>query len=105
MRINPILPRELTDLAFVLMEILKQELKSAAKADTPTLTQFKILYMIKGGVLHVGKLAEALGITQPATSKMVDVMVKDGLLKRAPHPNDRRQIELHLTAKASASLD
>jgi DNA-binding MarR family transcriptional regulator len=99
------LSRELADMALILMGIIKQEFKSGAEANAPTLTQFKMLYMIKGGIRHVGKLCEAFGISQPATSKMVDVMVKEGLLKRVPHPGDRRQIELRLTAKASASID
>jgi DNA-binding MarR family transcriptional regulator len=52
------------------------------------------------GTCHVGKLAESFGISQPATSIMVNTLVKQGLLKRVPHPTDRRQIELQLTSKA-----
>jgi len=101
---TPILSHELADMALILMEIIKQEFKSSAGVNAPTLTQFKMLYTIKDGIRHVGKLAEVFGISQPATSKMVNVMVKDGLLKRIPHPNDRRQIELHLTPKAQTSI-
>jgi DNA-binding MarR family transcriptional regulator len=105
MKIKSTLSHELANLALILMEILKQECKSASGTTAPTLTQFKMLYIIKGGVRHVGKLAEALNISQPAASKMVEIMVLDGLLKRIPHPHDRRQIELHLTAKASANIN
>jgi DNA-binding MarR family transcriptional regulator len=99
------LSRELADLSLVLMEIIKQEFKAKAGAGCPTITQFKMLHVIKGGVSQVGKLSEAFGISQPATSIMVDTMVKDGLLKKSVHRRDKRQIELHLTAKARSRFN
>jgi DNA-binding MarR family transcriptional regulator len=99
------LSRDLADLALALMRIVKREFKAEAGAHAPTLTQFRMLHKIKGGVRQVGTLAEAFGISQPATSIMVNTMVKAGLLKRVPHAGDRRQIELHLTAKATAELE
>jgi DNA-binding MarR family transcriptional regulator len=99
------LSRELVDLATAVLRIIKREIKAEAGANTPTLAQFRILHKVKKGVCHVGKLSEAFGISQPATSIMVSTMVKEGLLKRSFHPKDRRQIELHLTAKATAHLE
>ncbi|MGB7435753.1 MAG: MarR family transcriptional regulator [Candidatus Acidiferrum sp.] len=99
------LSRELLDLSSALKKIVRQELRAQAGAQAPTLTQFRILHAIKRGVCHVGKLSEEFGISQPATSIMVNAMVKRGLLKRVPHPKDRRQIELHLTPKAIVSMD
>jgi DNA-binding MarR family transcriptional regulator len=99
------LSHELADLALILMEIIKQEFGAAAGENAPTLTQVKMLHVIKGGVCHVGKLSEAFGISQPAASLMVDTMVKDGLLKRAPLPEDRRHIALRLTAQATVTID
>lgn len=101
---NLSLSGELADMALILLEIIKQEFKSGVGPSTLTLTQFKMLYVIKDGVRHVGQLAEMFGISQPATSKMVDSLVGEGLLRRVPHPTDRRQIELHLTAKAKTRL-
>jgi DNA-binding MarR family transcriptional regulator len=97
--------RDLVDLALVLTRILKYEFKNEADEHSPTHTQFMVLHKIRRGIRHVGKLAEEFGISQPATSLMVNSMVKTGLLKRVPHPTDRRQIELHLTAKANHSLE
>src|ERR1700719_4263065 len=95
------LSRELEDLALVLMRIIKREFKADAGAGVPTLTQFRMLHAVRRGVRRVGKLAEEFGISQPAASIMVDAMVKEGLLKRAPHRADRRQVELRPTAKAA----
>ncbi len=105
MELKATLSRDLVDLATVLTRIVKQEFKAEAGANAPTLTQFRMLHKIKSGVCHVGKLSEAFGISQPATSIMVNTMVKEGLLKRVPHPKDRRQIELHLTSKATTYLE
>jgi DNA-binding MarR family transcriptional regulator len=92
------------DLVSAIRRIVKQEFSNEAGPIGPTLTQYRMLARIRDGVRHVGTLAEAFGISQPATSAMVNKMVKDGFLKRVPHPTDRRQIELHLTAKANSQL-
>jgi len=99
------LPRELAGLALNIMEIFKQEIRGKAGEAAPTLAQFRMLYVIKGGVRQVGKLSEVLGVSQPAASLMVNGLVKDGLLTRTPHPRDRRQIGLKLTAKAEAGFE
>jgi DNA-binding MarR family transcriptional regulator len=99
------LSRALLDLVSAVKRILRQEFNVEADTKAPTFTQFRILHKIKNGVCHVGKLSEAFGISQPATSIMVNTMVKEGLLKRVPHPTDRRQIELRLTPKATAKLN
>jgi len=93
------------NLSFALMEIIKQEFKVAPGDAAPTLTQCKMLMVIRGGVCHVGKLSEAFGISQPAASLMVDAMVKDGLIVKVPLPEDRRQIRLRLTPRATSSID
>jgi DNA-binding MarR family transcriptional regulator len=106
MELEAILSRDLLDLVSVLKTIVRREfVKGEAGAKTPTLTQLRMLHKIKKGVCHVGKLSETFGISQPATSIMVNTMVKNGLLKRVAHPTDRRQIELRLTPKALASLE
>jgi DNA-binding MarR family transcriptional regulator len=105
MQKNVSLSRELVELSVSIMRIVKQEFKTQAGANAITLTQFRMLHKIKGGACHVGKLAEILEISQPATSIMVSTMVKKRLLKRVPHPTDRRQIELRLTAKAHTKLE
>jgi len=45
----------------------------------------------------VSRLAELLGVTKQATSRLVEDMVTLGLLQRAELPGDRRQKRLHLS--------
>jgi len=47
----------------------------------------------------VGRLAELLGVTRQAASKLADEMVQRGYLLRSPDPGDRRRIRLRLSAK------
>jgi DNA-binding MarR family transcriptional regulator len=47
----------------------------------------------------VGRLAELLGVTRQAASKLADEMVQRGYLLRAHDPDDRRRTRLRLSAK------
>jgi DNA-binding MarR family transcriptional regulator len=67
-----------------------------------TFTQLRILLAIEYGKNQVGKLARSAHVAQPAMSKIVDHLIRLGLVRRDPHPTDRRKIELSLTAKGSA---
>jgi DNA-binding MarR family transcriptional regulator len=47
----------------------------------------------------VGRLAELLGVTRQAASKLADEMVRRGYLLRSADPADRRRTRLRLSAK------
>ena len=47
----------------------------------------------------VGRLAEMLGVSRQAASKLADEMVRRGYLLRAADPDDRRRMRLRLSAK------
>jgi DNA-binding MarR family transcriptional regulator len=47
----------------------------------------------------IGSIAEAAGITQPAATQTVALMIKDGLVSSQPGPDDARQKMISLTAK------
>src|SRR3954447_5814681 len=47
----------------------------------------------------VGRLAELLGVSRQAASKLSDEMVRRGYLLRAPDPDDRRRTRLRLSAR------
>jgi DNA-binding MarR family transcriptional regulator len=99
------LSREILDLVSIVKKLVRQEFNVDSVGTEPTLTQYRILRRIQMGVRHVGKLADAFGISQPATSIMVTALVKDGYIKRVAHSTDRRLIELHLTPKAISKIE
>ena len=104
------------DIALSLYEIagpifvsLKEQVKSAGEragshpeAKELTFTQLRILFAIEYGKDQVGILARSAKVAQPAMSKMVDHLINLKLARRDPHPTDRRQIKLRLTARGAA---
>ncbi|WP_052351822.1 MarR family winged helix-turn-helix transcriptional regulator [Deinococcus pimensis] len=70
-----------------------------------SLRQLGLLFMLRDARrLHVGALAEAGRLSLPATSHMIDRLVRRGLLERRENPEDRRQKHVLLTPAASEVL-
>ncbi|CAN5458973.1 hypothetical protein BH24CHL9_BH24CHL9_13040 [soil metagenome] len=68
-------------------------------------TQLAALYAVAGSAtLTVGDLAEQLGRSPSATSRIVTNLARRGYLERAEEPADRRQRVLALTAAGTALL-
>lgn len=70
-----------------------------------TVEQFHVLRHVRRGIGSVSDLATAKNISRPAISQAVDVLVKKGLLTRIQSTQDRRYVELALTAAGNALLD
>lgn len=98
------LSHELAELALRVVEILKLEIRDQAAHGAPTPAQFRLLFLIHKGTRQVARLAEFLGVSQPAVSSMVEALASEGLLERTSHPSDRRRVELRLTKRGRASL-
>jgi DNA-binding MarR family transcriptional regulator len=68
-------------------------------------TQLAALYVLAdGSTTTVGELADALGRSPSATSRLVDALVKRRLVERRPEPEDRRQRSVGLTQRGHAVL-
>lgn len=52
----------------------------------------------------ITQIAEAAGITQPAATQTVSLMIRDGLVSSAPGATDARQRVIRLTAAGRALL-
>lgn len=57
--------------------------------------------LIKGGDLRMSVLADQLGVAQSTATRLVDPLVRDGLIWRRRADDDGRAIEVGLTAKGS----
>jgi len=55
--------------------------------------------------LTPAELADKAGVTRATMTGLVDTLERDGLVKRAPDPEDRRMRRVVLTAKAEKFLD
>ena len=77
----------------------------AGKQFNITVEQFHILRHIRRGRDSVSALAEAKGNSRPAISQAVDLLVTRGLILRTTDSQDRRHIQLGLTAEGNALMD
>ena len=87
-----------------LMCDLRNEL--AGSGSGLTIAQFRCLKMVqRNAAVSLGDLADANGVSAPAMSKMVDGLVESGLLERRPASDDRRRLELTVTAAGRRKTD
>ncbi len=51
------------------------------------------------------ELADAAGVTRATMTGLIDTLERDGFVKRAPDPDDRRMMSVRLTAKGERFLE
>jgi len=69
-----------------------------------TLSQLRVLHLLRDHPASCGHLAEHLGITASTATALIDRLVRRGLLERQPRPGDRRVTDLALSEAARSLL-
>jgi MarR family transcriptional regulator, organic hydroperoxide resistance regulator len=70
-----------------------------------TMAQLKTLVLLADdGPMHIGQVAEGLGVTLPTASYQVDRLVRAGLVSRVEDERDRRRMLVQLSDKADDLL-
>jgi DNA-binding MarR family transcriptional regulator len=73
--------------------------------DGPSAPRLSALSVIvRSGPLSLANLAAAEQVRPPTMSRLVDALVKDGLVTRETHPADRRAVRISATEAGSALL-
>jgi DNA-binding MarR family transcriptional regulator len=94
----------LVDLAPLVMRVMRRELSAHQGLDL-SVPQFRALrFVAKRPSGSLSGLAEHLGTSLPAASKLVERLVELGLVARAADPGDRRQVALSLTAGGEGAI-
>lgn len=95
-----------TSVANLFLEVVPEAMKELRRhargfaGSTLTIPQFRILAHLGCEMAATNKsLAETIGVSVAATSRMVDLLVKRGLVERLQGTRDRREIELRLSPK------
>ena len=70
-----------------------------------TLSQLRVLHLLRDHPTSCGHLAEHLGITASTATALIDRLVRRGLIERRPHPGDRRVTELALSEAGRSLID
>lgn len=63
-----------------------------------------LLHFSKGGVLPLGKMGDRLMLHQASITNLVDRLEQQGLVKRVPHPTDRRTTLGELTPEGRSTV-
>jgi DNA-binding MarR family transcriptional regulator len=88
----------------VLVAIAARSLADAG--EEVTLTQYRSLVVLASrGPQGVAALAEAVAVTPPTASRLVDRLVKKGLVRRRTDRQDRRQVRIALTESGRHLID
>lgn len=72
---------------------------------TVTVQQCVVLQALRDGPSEVGPLAESVGSSPSAMTRLVDGLVKRGWIARERDPNDRRRVHVGLTDEGRAEAD
>jgi DNA-binding MarR family transcriptional regulator len=97
--------QEILDVVPVIMRDIRTQMRSRKTHDL-TVPQFRTLtYVNRNTEASLSNVSNHLGIALPSTSKLVDDLLKKGLLTREEHPVDRRRLKLALTSKGLSILE
>ena len=80
------------------MQSIREEMRKG-RGDSLSVPQFRVLASVNRGICHNKELCDRLGVSEAAISRMVDMLVSDGLLKKGIDKVDRRQSFLSLTSE------
>lgn len=77
---------------------MRQHLDSALQASGLSFARYKVMSLVdKLGPCRPGVLAEHLKHAPRTLTDAIDALERDGLVRREPHPDDRRAVLVHLT--------
>ena len=83
------------------MRSIRKEVGALAGPSQLSLTQFRALAHLSRESATNGKLAQEIGVSVPATTRVIDALVKQGLVHRRYSQQDRREVSLELTERGS----
>lgn len=88
----------------MVMRLLRSETRSR-RPEGLSVPQFRVLgFLYRRGGVSLSNVADHMGLTLPTVSKMIDTLVKRGLVLRETSDNDRRFIALKLTEQGRSAF-
>jgi MarR family transcriptional regulator, organic hydroperoxide resistance regulator len=96
----------LTYLVAKIHRLLHNRLEEAMQAAGISVEQWRVLYELSDREgRSMGELATTVLMNPPALTKMIDRMVANGLVHRAPDEIDQRRVLVYLTDRGAAVLE
>ncbi|MFN8036798.1 MAG: MarR family transcriptional regulator [Acidimicrobiia bacterium] len=91
--------------AKAMVDRLRAQRPGASSSPMTVVHGLAVHYLLDRDDVTAGELARHLGITKQSTSEVVAQLEQAGVVRRAPHPRDRRARVLLLTGEGLARLD
>ncbi|HBF37522.1 MAG TPA: hypothetical protein DDW50_09405 [Firmicutes bacterium] len=88
----------------IIYRILKPSLEGLAKEQLTEVQLSCVKYAAVHSAPSIGEIANGLSISNAASAKLVDRLVRKKLLTREEDPQDRRVLQIKLTAKGQELL-
>lgn len=89
----------------MVMRLIRKEFRSQRDPEL-RLAEFRSLAFInRTGGCSLSEVGEHIGLEAPTASKLVDNLVKRGLIRRQEDPDDRRRVRLQISPKGKRSID
>jgi|KBSSwiStaDraftv2_1062776.scaffolds.fasta_scaffold1708628_1 DNA-binding MarR family transcriptional regulator len=82
----------------LVMETRSEWRRKVAAATGLPFSRVRALWRLERGPSTLSELAQDMGTDAPATTVLINALEQRGLVKRSPHPTDRRAKEVSLTA-------
>jgi DNA-binding MarR family transcriptional regulator len=98
----PILADRLYEVLPRTVKRMRHETRSRFGRDLTVPQVRAVLFLRREPESGLSRLADHLGISRPAASVLVNVLVRQGLAMRSPDPVERRRIRLSLTPEGTA---
>jgi DNA-binding MarR family transcriptional regulator len=89
----------------VLMGFIRHQMRNNRGAGLSVPHFRALIFLSHAGDASVSVLAEHLGLSLPAASRLADVLVRRGLLARQGQVGDRRRVLLSLTPRGRAVFE
>jgi MarR family transcriptional regulator for hemolysin len=96
--------RELLSGVPAIMRYLRYQMRRHRHREL-TVPQFRaLIFLAHHNHASLSEIAEHLGVSLPAMSRMVETLVKRGLMRRSSSTGDRRRISLSLTGRGRSTF-
>jgi DNA-binding MarR family transcriptional regulator len=97
--------RELLDVVPLIMRDIRSQMRSLRATDL-SVPQFRTLIFVNNNAgASLSEVADHMGLTPPSTSKLVDDLIKKGMMTRQEHSVDRRRVSLAVTPRGVAVFE
>jgi DNA-binding MarR family transcriptional regulator len=88
----------------LVMETRGEWRRKVAEATGLPFSRVRALWRLERGPRTLAELAHDMGTDAPATTVLINALEERGLVKRAPHPTDRRAKQVSLTSAGRRML-